>query len=59
MNLVSDGALVQSAILLQEYALIAADRAALPMHPAIAGGYLGMGNESQTVTRHPGRAGYR
>jgi hypothetical protein len=51
MNLVSDGALVQSAILLQEYALIAADRAALPMHPAIAGGYLGMGNESQTVTR--------
>jgi hypothetical protein len=47
----SDGYLIQSSLLLKEYGLIAADRAALPNHPALAAGYLGMGNESATVTR--------
>jgi hypothetical protein len=50
-NLHSDGSLIRSSMLLQEYGLIVADRAALPNHPAIAGGYLGLGNESSTVTR--------
>ena len=51
MNLHSDGSLIQSSYLRKEYDLIAADRAALPNHPAIAAGYLGIGNESSTVTK--------
>ena len=50
-NLHSDGYLIQSSILLQEYALAAADRAALPNHPALAAGYLGIGNESSVVSK--------
>jgi hypothetical protein len=51
MNVHSDGALIQSAILLKEYGLIVADRAHLPAHPALMGGYLGLGNESTVVSK--------
>lgn len=50
-NLHSDGSFIESSILLQEYGLLVGDRAHLPAHPALAGGYLGMGTESATVTK--------
>jgi hypothetical protein len=50
-NLHSDGSFIESSILLQEYGLLVGDRAHLPAHPALSGGYLGLGTESATVTK--------
>ena len=49
MHTTSDTELLQSSILRKEYGLLVGDRASLPMHPAIAAGNIGIGNESQTV----------
>ena len=50
-NLYSDGFFIEPSILMQEYGLLVGDRAHLPNHPALAGGYMGLGSESATVNK--------
>lgn len=50
-NVRSDGYLYNPSILRKEYELLLADRAALPQHPALSAGYLGMGVEGAQIKR--------